>query len=656
MERGNQTAEEWHPLNLLDRLLTHTIEQLYDESLNQESWYKSNWQQCIHLLRRLIIERHRDVFLSVWHLQSLRAGQNHVAEDIEQYFFSAKKSALLYVHPPFPQKKFAAVLETNQPTQRVLFTQKLLIVQTQHGEVSVWDIETHRRKWTTKRSVCIRSFATSEMETSVALMLENQLQLVHLHTGSTLQTLSRPSVCAIALSEEEEILAAGDLFGHIHCWDIASQQWLYDIASKLSNIVYLHFLGQRLLVADGDGTLQCWVEERLLWTQILPTLHVTSCTHSADERVVCIGSYDGSVVTVDCNTGRIVEHSLEYTKGIDALHVDPSGTLLHCASKNGELFQKALHLESTLLRTISEEKLCHNAIHPNGKCWASGYSDGRIYLRSIKEENVFLPKMSIITALNYCTESRIIYCGDILGRVYLWTDQGEFIRSIPSFPASIQSLAAVEDQLFVHLQSGETFRNRNRLPLPRIQSKFSLFDSNNRCWFFLSWDGEINVFSVDGTNTQRHPHQAPLTAWSMEADVLCLGFATGDVLLYNWSEDRILEHIHLPSEASAVSVFKNSLFAVSQCGTAILWENDLRWKRQLSLPVTTALHKDNKHVFVCTAEEIHLLAEQSYLPLPISSQASLTIRVMGERLLVAIEDQLCILRATLSARSEQKLQ
>ena len=655
IERANHIVDEWHPLTLLRRLLTQTIEHLYDESLLQESWYKANWQQCIHLLRRLPQEKQKKLFLSVWHLQSLRSGQYHVAEDIEQHFFTTQNPALLYVCPPFPQKRFTAILESNQPVQQLLFTQNLIVVQTQCGDVSVWDIETHRQKWTTENSVCVQAIATSAIETSIVFALDDQLQLVDLHTGSILQRITKHSICAVALSEEA-VLAAADSFGHIHYWDVTTQRWLSDIESGLSNIILLHFVGQRLIITDSAGTLQCWIEDLLLWTQTLPTLHATSCLHSPDESFVCIGSYDGSVVTIDSNTGRIIEHSREYTKGIDALYIDSSGTLMRCASKSGELFQKTPHMDSTLLRTISEEHLRQNAIHPGGKRWASGYNDGRIFLRSTKEETTLVPQMSTITALGYCTKERVIYCGDVLGRVYLWTEQGDFLRSLPAFSASVQSLAILGKQLVVHLQNGETYRNRSRLPMPRIQSKFSFFESQSQSWIFLLWDGKIILFFTDGVRVERHPHNAPLTAWAIESDVLCLGFSTGDVLLYNWRKDRILDRFNLGTEISAVSLFNNSLFAVSQCGNAILWENEVRWRRQLSSRVSTAIHKNNSHVFVCTSENVHLLAEHSSLPLPIPSKASFSLRLVGERLLIAVEDQLCIVRSTLCARPEQKLE
>jgi WD40 repeat protein len=642
---------QFDPLQSYVEIQKRGLEAVFDEALLNEDQYKQAWLQCIHLFRRLSPTLQDKYFLSIWHNQCIQLGWLDISERIEQYFFDQQLQCLIGFSDSTPKPHYCSLIEAHLGSihQLQFGSNDVLASGDWKGETTLWDLRTNRIQWKFQHSSGVKALKFSSDDSRVVIAsMDGTISVVTASTGQIEKQLhlSAQAVSCISTSNDDSTIAIGSRDGKIQYWNHETNLTQPEITVSKECLSFVHFSGDDyIFVGLDNGSIQCRDSNTniLHWQTSLTSVRLTACTTSLDDCFIAIGTYDGTIYVLNTQTGDSLVHFSVHTQQICSLYFDHTGNILHAASLDGSISTWSKETGQIWCKIVCDDNLSFHILHPDGYRWATGHQSGDIRLWNRQKLTVSQYDIANITAVA-CSESyRWILCGDILGKVHLWKQDTSFVRTVINFEASIQSIAMTQDEeLHTHLSNGNTYCDEKRTEITSLPAKFSFFSTHHRQWIFLSWNGTITVSTLSNNRYTNQPKDGRLTAYCQNQDIVCLGFADGSVVIFNWKENKELHSLQIEDKSvCSLAYSSQKLFIGYEEGTMVVWDTSIQWQQQASSKINSAVFTNEGNIYVCLDEGIvQLLSATSFIPLISQKHPHLATLLPGGRLLFVANQQM----------------
>ena len=171
-----------------------------------------------------------------------------------------------------------------------------ILTSSASGQTTVWGLNGQKGVSMSHSGMVYEAVYNGSNNTILTASTDNVLRLWN-KEGQLLRTLSGPSerIKAIAMTDDGNIMAAGDMDGNVIVWNDSGQQLFSKNTGEAISAIDLTDNGQMLLTASEDGLTRLYsLQGEILMTFDLFSETVRFARFSDDERSILAGSDDGT--------------------------------------------------------------------------------------------------------------------------------------------------------------------------------------------------------------------------------------------------------------------------------------------------------------------------------------------------------------------------
>ncbi|NES93843.1 MAG: hypothetical protein F6K32_01070 [Desertifilum sp. SIO1I2] len=225
-----------------------------------------------------------------------------------------------------------------------------------------------------------RSAAPKAIEAVQAFQLQSYKLFTNVYTGEATDAFR-----AIAISPDNQIIAAGNNDKTIKLWDLATGKLQQTLSGHEGAVLSIAISpdGETLASGSSDKTIKLW---NLTTGELLSTLagyagEVWGIAFSPDSHTIAGGSNDKTIKLWKWQTGELISTLAGYAGGVRAIAISPDGQTIAGASNDKTIKLWNLR-EKELLFTLTGhgDRVRSVAISPDSQILASGGNDKTIKL------------------------------------------------------------------------------------------------------------------------------------------------------------------------------------------------------------------------------------------------------------------------------------
>lgn len=278
----------------------------------------------------------------------------------------------------------------------------------------------------------------------------HQVNLSQSDVTGALFSESLGSVLSIALSPKGDRLAAGDMKGQVHLWDLETGQKLLSLNAHQNWVKSVTFSpsGARLASAGFDGVVQLWDTHQgdSLHTLNGHTLGVYSVAFSPDGQNVASASADQSILLWSVATGDCLRRYRGHQDWVNVVTFSPDGNSLLSGGRDHLIKLWSLEHDQCL-KTFSghQQGIFSLAFHPDGHQFVSGSADQTLGIWSIARDRSLqslVGHQGWVNAVAWSSKGDLVASGSSDHTVKIWqASTGDCLQTLNGHENTVWSVA-----------------------------------------------------------------------------------------------------------------------------------------------------------------------------------------------------------------------
>jgi WD40 repeat protein len=220
----------------------------------------------------------------------------------------------------------------------------------QKGTVTLWDVGTHKPRWTHAEKTGIPAVAFApDGQTLAIAVYDGTAKVLDAASGKEKATLRHPKeVRGIAFSPDGKLLATACWDRIVRVWDVATETEKVTCKGHQGRIFSVAFSpnGKLLLSAGGEDGAKLWDAatgmEKRTWTH--SRFYVPCATFSPDGRWAFTGGYDGTIRFWEVESGEM-RARFSGIGGVSSFAFSPAARVLADSGYGGHLTAFELNLD-----------------------------------------------------------------------------------------------------------------------------------------------------------------------------------------------------------------------------------------------------------------------------------------------------------------------
>ena len=287
--------------------------------------------------------------------------------------------------------------------------------------------------------------------TNFQAMPLHQVNLTQSDLTGTLFSEDLGSVLSVALSPQGDRLAAGDMKGYVHLWDLHTGQKQLSLQAHRNWVRSITFSpsGAQLASAGFDNVIHLWDIEQgqKIRTFQGHRLGVYSVAFSPEGQSLASGSADHSIRLWSIRTGDCLQCLTGHRDWVNAVAFSPDGTLLLSGSTDTSIKLWSLETQACLKTfTGHEQGVFSVAFHPDGQQFISGSADQTVGVWSIDQDEclaTLIGHQKWVNAVAFGLNGSVIVSGSSDHTIKIWQrSTGDCLQTLRGHNNSVWSVAS----------------------------------------------------------------------------------------------------------------------------------------------------------------------------------------------------------------------
>ncbi|MDJ0718720.1 MAG: NB-ARC domain-containing protein [Prochloraceae cyanobacterium] len=247
------------------------------------------------------------------------------------------------------------------------------------------------------------------------------------------------SIFSVAFSPNGSLLAAGDVHGSIHLWQVVHNKLLWHCKEHTNCIWSIAFSsdGKMLATGSADSTVKLWDVNNGTCLNTLSghSKKISSVAFSPDGKMLATASADFSVKLWNVSNGKCLNTLSAHNNEVTSVVFSPDGKML--ASGSYDCTVKLWNVsDGTCLNTLSARisPIRSISFSPDGKTIASGSNDGSVKLWDVNKGNCLKTlsgHSNLVWSINFTSDGKIVASGSHDFSVKLWdVNRGNCLKTL----------------------------------------------------------------------------------------------------------------------------------------------------------------------------------------------------------------------------------